>query len=162
MMDFEGELGVIIGKRGRYIDKQSAFSYVAGYTCFNDVTIRDWQRHGTVALPGKNFYRSGSCGPWLVTADEVPDPSNLMLTVTLNGEEMQRARTDMIFDIPTLIAYLSAFTPLEPGDVIATGTPSGVGMQRKPPVWLKHGDVIEVTISGLGTLSNPIEDETEI
>lgn len=161
MLDFEGELAVIIGKKGRRIAASGALDHVAGYTCFNDTTIRDWQRHGTIALPGKNFFRCGSCGPWLVTADEVGDPSKLWLKTVLNGVEMQDSSTEMIFDVATLIEYVSGFTPLEAGDVIATGTPNGVGMQRNPPVWLKDGDVIEVTISGIGTLLNPIEDESD-
>jgi 2-keto-4-pentenoate hydratase/2-oxohepta-3-ene-1,7-dioic acid hydratase in catechol pathway len=152
-------LAVVIGRPGRRIAKSDALSHVAGYTCFNDTTIRDWQRHGTIPLPGKNFFHCGSCGPWLVTSDEIRDPSKLALTTRVNGKELQNAVTDLIFDIPTLIEYVSGFTPLEPGDIIATGTPNGVGMHFNPPIWLKAGDVVEVTISGIGTLVNPVEDE---
>lgn len=158
--DYEGELAVIIGKRGRHIAAESALAHIAGYTCFNDATLRDWQRHTHQFTPGKNFVATGGCGPWLVTTDEIPDPSQLTLTTRLNGEEMQRTTTDqMIFTIPALIAYISTFTELVPGDVIATGTPGGVGAKRNPPIFMKPGDTIEVEISGIGTLRNPIVEE---
>jgi 2-keto-4-pentenoate hydratase/2-oxohepta-3-ene-1,7-dioic acid hydratase in catechol pathway len=159
-LDYEGELAVVIGRRARHIKPADALSYVAGYSCFNDATLRDWQRHTHQFTPGKNFPATGALGPWLVTADEIPDPSQLTLVTRLNGEEMQRTTTrEMIFDIPTLVAYISTFTELVPGDVIATGTPSGVGAKRTPPVWMKAGDEIEVEISGVGILRNRVADE---
>ncbi len=158
--DFEGELAVVIGKRAHRVDAASALDYVAGYCCLNDGSIRDFQRHSGQFTAGKNFWRSGAMGPWLVTADEVGDPAALQLETRLNGEIMQKAPTsDLIFDIPALIEYCSTFARLEPGDVIATGTPGGVGAARKPPVWLRDGDTIEVSISGIGTLINKVVDE---
>ncbi len=159
-VDYEAELAVIIGRPGRHIGEAEALDYVAGYACYNDVSIRDWQRHTTQFTPGKNFVGSGPFGPWMVTADEIPDPQKLAISLRLNGQEMQKAHTDlMIFPIVTLIKYISSFTALEPGDVISTGTPSGVGFARKPPVWMKAGDVVEVDIEGVGVLSNPVIDE---
>lgn len=158
--DFEGELALVIGQSGRRIPKDKALAHVAGYACYNDGTIRDWQRHSTQFTPGKNFDRSGAFGPWLVTADEIPDPRALSYQTRLNGEVMQAATvSDLIFDIPTLIAYISTFTTLLPGDVIVTGTAGGVGAHRKPPVWMKPGDVIEVEFPGVGLLRNTIADE---
>jgi len=159
-LDYEGELAVIIGRRGRHIGPADALSYVAGYSCLDDGSVRDYQRHTSQFTPGKNFDASGSFGPWLVTADEVPDPSALELTTRVNGEVRQHATTDqLIFDIPTVIAYCSTFTTLEPGDVIATGTPGGVGSAMDPPRWLRPGDVLEVEISGVGTLRTPVAAE---
>ncbi len=159
-VDYEAELAVIIGRRGRHISEDEALDYVAGYACYNDVSMRDWQRHTTQFTPGKNFVGSGPFGPWMVTADEIPDPQKLAISCRLNGQEMQKANTDlMIFPIVTLINYISRFTELEPGDVISTGTPSGVGFARKPPVWMKAGDVVEIDIEGVGVLSNPVVDE---
>lgn len=158
--DFEGELAVIIGKTAHRVDASSAMQYVAGYCCLNDGSIRDFQRHSGQFTAGKNFFRSGAMGPWLVTADEIPDPAELHLETRLNGELMQAAPvSDLIFDIPALIGYCSTFARLEPGDIIATGTPGGVGAARKPPVWLQPGDTIEVAIGGIGVLSNPVVDE---
>lgn len=158
--DYEGELAVIIGRSGRYIRENDARDYVAGYACYNEATIRDWQRHTTQFTPGKNFPHTGSFGPWMTTVDEIPDASALTLTTRLNGEVMQHAGTDqMTFGIPRLIAYCSSFTRLEAGDVICTGTPGGVGNARTPPVFLKPGDRVEVEISGIGTLSNGVVDE---
>ena len=158
--DFEGELAVVMGKTAHRVDAATALDYVAGYCCLNDGSIRDFQRHSGQFTAGKNFWRSGAMGPWLVTADDVGDPAALELETRLNGEVMQSAPTsDLIFDVPTLIEYCSTFARLEPGDVIATGTPGGVGAARKPPLWLKAGDTIEVTISGVGTLTNPVVDE---
>ncbi len=158
--DYEGELAVIIGKRGRHISEADALGHIAGYACYNDGTIRDWQRHTHQFTPGKNFPATGAFGPWMVTADEIPDPTTMTLATRLNGQEMQRATTDMlIFDIPHLIRYISDWTELEPGDVIPTGTPGGVGFKRDPQVFMKPGDVIEVDISGIGVLSNTIVDE---
>jgi 2-keto-4-pentenoate hydratase/2-oxohepta-3-ene-1,7-dioic acid hydratase in catechol pathway len=157
MLDWEGELAVVIGKGGRSITQADALQHVAGYACFNDVSVRDWQRHTHQWTPGKNFPGSGPLGPWLVTRDEVPDLNALTLTTRVNGQVMQQASVaDLIFTVPVLIEYISRFTPLSPGDVIATGTPGGVGSRRKPPIWLKVGDVVEVDITGLGVLSNTI------
>ena len=151
---------MIIGRPGQYIPKKRAMVHVAGYSCFNDASIRDWQNHNPSPTPGKNFFHCGSFGPHLVTADEVGDPTQLTLTTTLNGVEVQHVTTDlMINDIPTVIAYISAWTPLHTGDVIATGTPAGVGMGRKPPLWMKPGDAVEVTITRVGTLHNSVEDD---
>ncbi len=158
--DFEGELALVIGTTAHRVNAASALDYVAGYCCLNDGSIRDFQRHSGQFTAGKNFWRSGAMGPWLVTADEVGDPAALELETRLNGEVMQSAPTsDLIFDIPTLIEYCSTFARLEPGDIIATGTPGGVGAARQPPVWLEGGDTIEISISGIGTLTNSVVDE---
>jgi len=158
--DYEGELAVIIGKPGRYIKPESAFEHVAGYACYNDGSVRDWQRHTHQFTPGKNFPNTGAFGPWMVTPDEISDLPGLRLQTRVNGAVMQEARLgQMIFDIPTQIAYCSAFTRLEPGDVIVTGTPGGVGAKRQPPVWLAPGDVVEVEIDEVGLLRNTIADE---
>jgi 2-keto-4-pentenoate hydratase/2-oxohepta-3-ene-1,7-dioic acid hydratase in catechol pathway len=159
-VDYECELAVIIGKAGRHIDAANAFGHVAGYTCFNDISIRDWQRHTSQFTPGKNFPRTGALGPWMVTKDEIPDPHALDIKTRLNGEVLQNANTDqLIFKVPELIAYISSFTPIAPGDIIATGTPAGVGFVRNPPIFMKAGDVVEVEIAGIGVLRNQIEDE---
>ena len=158
--DWEGELAFVIGKRGRHIPEERALAHVAGYACYNDGSVRDYQRHTSQDLPGKNFWRSGSFGPWLVTTDEIADPSQLVVTSRVNGAEMQRGDVaDFIFPIPALILYLSAIFPLEPGDVIATGTPFGCGITRDPKIWLKPGDVVEVEIAGIGTLVNSVIGE---
>jgi 2-keto-4-pentenoate hydratase/2-oxohepta-3-ene-1,7-dioic acid hydratase in catechol pathway len=158
--DFEGELAVVIGKRARRVARARALDYVAGYSCFNDGSVRDFQRHSHQFTPGKNFFRSGAFGPWLVTADESGDPRELRLTTRLNGEVMQQESVgELCFDVPQLIEYCSSFAQLEPGDVIVTGTPGGVGAGRKPPLWMKPGDTIEVEISGIGTLRNPVVAE---
>ena len=160
--DYEGELVVIIGKAGRYIPLSETLQHVAGYSIYNEGSIRDWQNHTSQFSPGKNFPGTGAFGPWMVTADEIPDPTKLRLTTRLNGQVMQEAGIDqMIFPIPNLISYCSAFTPLEPGDLIVTGTPGGVGFKREPPVFMKAGDTVEVEITGIGTLANGIEDEKE-
>jgi len=159
--DYEGELAVIIGRPARHVDRARALDFVAGYTCFNDATVRDWQGHTTQFTPGKNFVGSGAMGPFLTTADEIPEPSALSLTTRFNGSVVQQASTGaMIFDVPTLIEYISTFTQLLPGDVIATGTPAGVGYRRQPRLYMKAGDVVEVEIEGIGTLSNPVVLET--
>lgn len=159
-LDFEGEIAIIIAKRGRHIDEADAWEYVAGYAPYNDATIRDWQRHTHQWVPGKNFVATGGFGPWMVTRDEIEDGADISLVTRLNGQEVQRTSASlMIFSIPQLIAYCSAFTELEPGDVIVTGTPGGVGGKRNPPLWMKAGDIIEVEVGGVGTLSNPIADE---
>ena len=159
-LDFEGELAIVIGKNARHVSRENALDYVAGYCCFLDGSVRDWQRHTGQFTAGKNFDRSGAIGP-MVPAADVPDPTTLELTTRVNGEVMQRGNVaDLVFDIPRLIEYCSTFTELRPGDIIATGTPGGVGAARTPPVWLKDGDVVEVDISGIGVLRNPVQDES--
>lgn len=161
-LDWEGELAIIIGKNtnGRRLTKAEAMDYVFGYSIFNDVTVRDYQFRVTQYTAGKNFRASGPFGPVIVTADEIPDPHNLDIRTTLNGEVMQSANTaTMIYDIPTILEHISDFIDLEAGDVIPTGTPAGVGFKRKPPIFLKHGDRISVEISSIGTLSNPVVSE---
>jgi 2-keto-4-pentenoate hydratase/2-oxohepta-3-ene-1,7-dioic acid hydratase in catechol pathway len=158
--DFEGELAVIIGKPARHVRAADALNYVAGYSCFMDGSVRDWQNHGSQFTPGKNFKSSGSFGPWLVTADEIPNPATLNLETRLNGQLMQKAAlADLCFDVPALIEYCSTFAELQPGDVISTGTPGGVGFARKPPVWLLPGDTVEVAIDGIGVLQNQVVAE---
>lgn len=159
-LDYEGELAVIIGKKGRHIKAADALKHVAGYACYNDGSIRDWQRHTTQFIPGKNFPATGGFGPWMVTADEIKDPTTMTLITRLNGQEMQKTTTDlMVFPIPVLIEYCSSFTELVPGDVIVTGTPGGVGFKRNPPVYMKPGDVVEIDITKVGVLVNTIVDE---
>jgi 2-keto-4-pentenoate hydratase/2-oxohepta-3-ene-1,7-dioic acid hydratase in catechol pathway len=159
--DYEGELVAVIGRRGRHVPKEKALGFVAGYSVFNDASVRDYQFKSTQWLMGKNFDGTGGFGPDFVTKDEVPPGcTGLQLTTRLNGKVMQNANTrDMIFDIATLVATASEAMTLEAGDVIVAGTPAGVGFARKPPVWMKAGDVCEVEIEGLGLLSNPIKDE---
>jgi 2-keto-4-pentenoate hydratase/2-oxohepta-3-ene-1,7-dioic acid hydratase in catechol pathway len=159
-LDFEGELAVVIGRKARHVKAAEALDYVAGYACYNDGSVRDWQKHTIQFIPGKNFPQTGGFGPWLVTPDEAGDPSQLSLVTRLNGTVVQEARTDdLIFPIPALIEYCSTFTELNPGDVIITGTTGGVGAFREPPLWMKPGDVVEVEISGLGKLVNPVAQE---
>jgi len=156
--DFEGELAVVIDRGGRHIAAECALDHVAGYTCFVDGSVRDYQKYSVTS--GKNFPATGPLGPWIVTRDEIPDPTRLTLTTRLNGTEMQRSGTDLlIYSIPQIIAFCSDFTPLAAGDVIATGTPEGVGHRRTPPVWMKPGDVLEVEVTGIGTLRSRIVDE---
>jgi len=158
--DFEGELAVVIGKPARHVTRDEALEYVAGYSCFMDGSVRDWQNHTMQFTAGKNFAASGSMGPWLVTRDEIPDPETLGLSTRVNGKLMQEGRlADLVFDIPALIVYCSTFAELLPGDVIATGTPGGVGAARTPPLWLRDGDLVEVDIPGVGLLVNPVVDE---
>jgi 2-keto-4-pentenoate hydratase/2-oxohepta-3-ene-1,7-dioic acid hydratase in catechol pathway len=158
--DFEGELAVVIGRRARHVSRAEALDYVAGFSCFNDGSVRDFQMRTLQWTPGKNFHHSGSFGPWLVTRDECPDPAALRLQTRLNGQIVQDESTaELCFDVPALIEHCSVWTQLEPGDVIVTGTPGGVGAGRTPPLWMKAGDTIEVEISGIGTLSNPVHDE---
>ena len=158
--DYEGELAVVIGKRARRVRKEQALDYVAGYACFNDGSIRDFQRHSQPFTPGKNFHHSGSFGPWLVTTEEVPDPRKLTLTTRLNGQVVQHESVgELCFDIPQLIEYCSTWAELQPGDVIVTGTPGGVGAGRTPPLWMKNGDNVEVEISGIGVLRNSVVAE---
>ncbi|WP_298195743.1 fumarylacetoacetate hydrolase family protein, partial [Novosphingobium sp.] len=159
--DYEGELAVIIGQGGRRILRAAALDHVAGYAVFNDGSVRDWQRHNIQFTPGKNFPATGAFGPAMVTPDAVPDLASQRVQTRLNGELVQdQPISDLIWDIPFLIAYCSTFTELAPGDVIATGTPGGVGDKRNPPLYMKAGDRVEVSIGVVGTLANPIVDET--
>jgi 2-keto-4-pentenoate hydratase/2-oxohepta-3-ene-1,7-dioic acid hydratase in catechol pathway len=158
--DYEGELALVIGKAGRHIQADRALDHVAGYACYNEGSIRDWQRHTSQFLSGKTFADSGSFGPWLVTADEIPDPSKLRLQTRLNGTVVQNTTTDLLITaVPELIAYISTICPLLPGDVIVTGTPGGVGAKRTPPLWMRPGDTVEVEISGIGVLRNSVVAE---
>ena len=158
-LDFEAEIAVIIGKAGRRISQADAWEYIAGYSCYNDGSVRDWQRHTVQWTAGKNFAQTGAFGPWMVTADEIPPNTRLALSCRLNGERMQHATTDqMIFKIPKIIEYCSTWTPLAPGDVLVTGTPGGVGSRRNPPIWMKAGDRVEVEIDKIGVLENTIAD----
>ena len=158
-LDYEVELAVVIGRLGRHIPESDALDYVAGYTILNDGSVRDWQRHGVAA--GKNFYRSGSCGPWIVTSDQIPQPSDLSIITRVNGQERQNAGVnEMIFSVQELISYMSQIMPLEPGDIIATGSPEGTGGSMEPQVWLVEGDAIEFEIPGIGILANTVANET--
>jgi len=161
-LDWEGELAVIVGKRGRHIAREVAMDHIAGYSIFNDVTVRDYQFRVTQYTSGKNFAASGPFGPYLVLKDEVPDPHNLEITTEVNGVVKQRGNTsDMIYDLPTILEHISEWIAIEPGDVIATGTPSGVGFKRDPPEFLRPGDEVAVTVSLLGTLTNPVRAEED-
>jgi 2-keto-4-pentenoate hydratase/2-oxohepta-3-ene-1,7-dioic acid hydratase in catechol pathway len=158
--DYEGELAVVIGDGGRHIPAERALEHVAGYSCYNEGSIRDWQRHTSQFLAGKSFAGTGGFGPWLVTADEIPDPSRLTLETRLNGQIVQHTTTDlMITPVAELIAYISTILPLLPGDVIVSGTCGGVGWRRNPPLFMRPGDVAEVEISGIGVLRNPVVAE---
>jgi len=153
--DYEGEIAVVIGRPGRHIAAADALSHVAGYTVMNDGSVRDWQRHSVHA--GKNFAASGGCGPWITTADDIPDPAALELTTRLNGDIVQQTRADaMFFSIPEVISYISHMMPLRPGDLIATGSPDGTGGSRTPPRFLRDGDVLDISVSGVGTLRNTV------
>jgi 2-keto-4-pentenoate hydratase/2-oxohepta-3-ene-1,7-dioic acid hydratase in catechol pathway len=160
-LDYEGEMAVIFGKGGAHIDPENAMDHIAGYACYNEATIRDWQSHTRQFGMGKNFQKTGAFGPWMVTADEIPDYRQLNLQTRLNGEVMQSASlADLAFDIPTVISYVSKALPWLPGDVLVTGTPGGVGFKRTPPVFMKPGDTVEVEVSEIGILVNSIADET--
>jgi 5-carboxymethyl-2-hydroxymuconate isomerase len=160
-LDYEGEIAVVIGKRGRRIPPSAALSHVAGLTCMNEGTLRDWLRHAKFNVtPGKNFDQSGSIGPWMATADEFDGFGGIHLTTRVNGEVRQDDTTaNMLFSIPDLIGYISTFTTLKPGDVIATGTPTGAGARFDPPRFLVPGDVVEVEVTGIGVLVNSVADE---
>ncbi len=161
--DYEGELAVVIGKTARHVASADALSYVGGYACYNDGSIRDWQQHTTQFLAGKTFAGTGAFGPWLVTSDEIPDPSVLTLETRLNGQVVQHASTGaMINNVAKLVEYCSTILPLLPGDVIVTGTPGGVGAKRTPPLWMRAGDTVEVEISMIGCLRNTIVEETRV
>jgi len=155
--DYEGELAVIIGKSGLYIPEEQALDYVAGYSCYMDGSVRDWQHSWFTA--GKNWEKTGSFGPWMVTSDEIPDPGQLRLQTFLNGQRMQDDNTaNLIHSVPKLLAYISTFTKLSPGDVIITGSPGGVGKKRNPPIFMKEGDLIEIEIEKIGRLRNCIAE----
>src|SRR5712671_5078497 len=159
-LDFEAEIALVIGKPGRRISQKDSWSHIAGYSCYNDGSVRDWQRHTVQWTAGKNFARTGGFGPWMVSADEIPPGTVMTLSCRLNGERMQHATTEMmIFKFPRLIEYISAFTPLAAGDVIVTGTPGGVGSRRTPPVWMKPGDTVEIEVDKVGTLVNTIGED---
>lgn len=161
-LDYEGELVAVIGKEARKVAEAEALTHVAGYSIFNDASIRDWQFKTPQWTAGKNFDGTGACGPFFVSADAVPPGcAGLTLTTRLNGQVVQQARIDdMVFPVAQVIAICSQFMTLRPGDLIVTGTPAGVGLGRKPPLWMRDGDICEVEITGLGVLSNPVRDET--
>jgi 2-keto-4-pentenoate hydratase/2-oxohepta-3-ene-1,7-dioic acid hydratase in catechol pathway len=160
--DYEGEIAIVIGQGGRRIREADAWKHIAGYSAYNDGSVRDWQRHTMQFTPGKNFARTGAFGPWLVTRGEIADGEVLTLETRLNGVTVQKADTgQLIFSLPRLIAYVSTFTPLAPGDVIVTGTPGGVGAKRTPPLWMKPGDRVEIEVSRIGVLSNPVMPEAD-
>lgn len=159
-LDYEGEIAIVIGQGGRRISEADAWKHIAGYACYNDATLRDWQSATPQWTAGKNFWRTGGFGPWLVTRDEIADGQVMTLVTRLNGQEMQRTTTDkLIHSIPRQIAHISAFMPLAAGDVIVTGTPGGVGAKRTPPVWMKAGDVVEIEVDAIGILRNGIRAE---
>ena len=159
-LDFEGEIAVVLGKGGAHIEPENALDHVAGYACYNEGSVRDWQFHVHQYSMGKNFNATGGFGPWLVTTDDIPDPDALTVTTRLNGEQMQFGEfNDVAFNIPTLISYVSRALPWCAGDVIVTGTPGGVGFKRQPPIFLREGDVVEVEVNLVGTLVNTIANE---
>ncbi len=159
-LDYEGEIAIVIGRGGRRIAEADAWNHIAGYACYNDGSIRDWQTATPQWTAGKNFWRTGGFGPWMVTRDEIADGQVMTLVTRLNGQEMQRTTTDkLIHSIPRQIAHISAFMPLAAGDVIVTGTPGGVGAKRTPPVWMKAGDSVEVEVDAIGVLRNGVRVE---
>lgn len=159
-LDYEGEIAIVIGKAGRRISEASAYEHIAGYACYNDASVRDWQLATSQWTAGKNFACTGAFGPWMVSRDEIADDQVMTLVTRLNGQEMQRTTTDkLIHGIPRLIAHISTFSPLAAGDVIVTGTPGGVGSRRTPPVWMKEGDVVEVEVDAIGLLRNTVMGE---
>lgn len=162
-LDYEGEIAVVIGRGGRHIPRGAALAHVAGFSAYNDASVRDWQRHTHQFTPGKNFDATGAFGPWLVTLDEVGDYKGMTLQTRVNGVVLQEAGArDLIFDVEDLIAYISDFTSLLPGDVIVTGTCGGVGFKRAPPIYLKPGDIVEVEVSSVGVLANPVAAEAAV
>lgn len=161
-LDYEGELAIVIGRRSRYVGVEEAASRIAGYSCYNDASIRDWQRHSQQFTPGKTFPGTGAFGPWMVTTDEWTDLPSRRLQTRLNGQVVQEATLDdLIFGAAELVSYCSYFALLEPGDVIVTGTTGGVGAFRKPPLWMKPGDIVEVAIDGIGILRNGVAKEAD-
>ncbi len=160
-LDYEAEIAIIIGKGGRRIREEDAWEHIAGYSCYNDGSIRDWQVATSQWTPGKNFYKTGGFGPWMVTSDEIKPGQVMRLQTILNGQVLQDTTTDkMIHSIPRQIAYISTFIPLSPGDVIVTGTPGGVGNKRNPQIFMKPGDVCEIVVDAIGTLRNGVRDDT--
>jgi 2-keto-4-pentenoate hydratase/2-oxohepta-3-ene-1,7-dioic acid hydratase in catechol pathway len=160
--DYEAEFAFVIGRGGRHIAADKSFEHVYGYTCANDVSARDYQMATSQWMMGKTFDTFAPIGPWIVTAEEIPDPHALNISLTINGETLQSSNTrELIFRIPDLVAYLSSVFTLEPGDVVLTGTPSGVGFSKKPPRWLRRGDDVVVSIQGIGELRNPVVSEEE-
>lgn len=156
-LDFEGEIALVIGSPGRRIPEEKCLEHVFGFSCYNDGSVREYQRHTSQFTPGKNFAQTGGFGPWITTADEISDLADMELLTHLNGELMQHAwSSDMVFDFASILSYCSTFTELEPGDVIVTGTPGGVGARRSPPVFMDEGDVISVTVRPIGTLTNVV------
>ncbi|MWB79137.1 2-hydroxyhepta-2,4-diene-1,7-dioate isomerase [Pseudooceanicola sp. 216_PA32_1] len=160
-LDYEGEIALVIGKGGRDIPRETALDHIFGLTICNEGTVRDWLRHGKFNVTqGKNFDRSGAIGPWIVTADELDPGAELSLQTRVNGEVRQKDTTaNLMFPFDFLISYLSTFATLSPGDIIVTGTPTGAGVRFDPPIWLKPGDVVEVEVPGIGTLSNGVADQ---
>jgi 2-keto-4-pentenoate hydratase/2-oxohepta-3-ene-1,7-dioic acid hydratase in catechol pathway len=159
-LDYEAEIAIIIGKGGRRIAEKDAWDHIAGYSCYNDGSVRDWQVATSQWIPGKNFYKTGGFGPWMVTSDEIAPGQVMRLQTVLNGQVLQDTTTDkMIHSIPRQIAYISTFMPLSPGDVIVTGTPGGVGNKRNPQIFMKPGDVCEIVVDAIGTLRNGIRDD---
>jgi 2-keto-4-pentenoate hydratase/2-oxohepta-3-ene-1,7-dioic acid hydratase in catechol pathway len=159
-LDYEAEIAIIIGKGGRRIAEKDAWDHIAGYSCYNDGSVRDWQVATSQWIPGKNFYKTGGFGPWMVTSDEITPGQVMRLQTVLNGQLLQDTTTDkMIHSIPRQIAYISTFIPLSPGDVIVTGTPGGVGNKRNPQIFMKPGDVCEIVVDAIGTLRNGIRDD---
>jgi 2-keto-4-pentenoate hydratase/2-oxohepta-3-ene-1,7-dioic acid hydratase in catechol pathway len=159
-LDYEAEIAVVIGKGGRRIQEHDAWDHIAGYSCYNDGSVRDWQVATSQWTPGKNFYKTGGFGPWMVTSDEIAPGQVMRLQTVLNGQVLQDTTTDkMIHSIPRQIAYISTFIPLSPGDVIVTGTPGGVGNKRNPQIFLKPGDVCEIVVDAIGTLRNGVRDD---
>ncbi len=159
-LDYEAEIAIVIGKGGRRIQEEDAWDHIAGYSCYNDGSVRDWQVATSQWTPGKNFYRTGGFGPWLVSSDEIAPGQVMHMQTILNGQVLQDTTTDkMIHSIPRQIAYISSFTPLSPGDVIVTGTPGGVGNKRSPQIFMKPGDICEIVVDAIGTLRNGIRDD---
>jgi len=159
-LDYEAEIAIIIGKGGRRISEKDAWDHIAGYSCYNDGSVRDWQVATSQWIPGKNFYKTGGFGPWMVTSDEIAPGQVMRLQTVLNGQVLQDTTTDkMIHSIPRQISYISTFIPLSPGDVIVTGTPGGVGNKRNPQIFMKPGDVCEIVVDAIGTLRNGIRDD---
>lgn len=162
-LDYEGELAIVIGKGGRRIPKAEALDHVAGYSIFNDASVRDWQRHNIQFSPGKNWPGTGAFGPALVTPDEIADIASQRVQTRLNGQLVQdQPISDLIWDIATVIEYCSTFTPLAPGDVIATGTPGGVGDKREPALYMKSGDTVTVSVGSVGILTNRVIDDRPV
>ena len=159
-LDYECEMAVIMGEGGKHIKTEDALKHIVGYSCYNECTVREWQQHTRQFGMGKNFEKTGSFGPYMVLAENIPDYTKLKIQTRLNGKVMQDAKlSQLIFDIPTLISYVSKAVPWRAGDVLVTGTPGGVGFKRKPPIFMKEGDQVEVEISEIGILSNIIKDE---